>query len=98
MVGWLLDRCPPEYRSHDVLRRHPRALSRLCVHHCEATLDGARAAYAACRRELQGTIAPEALPEVMSALESEGARIAKTLREVRLVDDALAGTQWRPRL
>ena len=98
VVGWLLDRCPPEYRAHEVLRRHPRALARLAVHHCEATLEGARAAYATCRRELQGAVPPDVMPEVLASLEAEGARIASTLREVRLVDEALAGTRWRPRL
>ncbi len=98
VVPWLLDRCPPEYRSHDVLRRHPRALSRLAVHHSQATLDGARAAYANARRELADALPPESLVEVLAALESEGARIASTLREVQLVDEAVAGTRWNPRL
>jgi hypothetical protein len=98
VVNWLLDRCPPEYRSYEVLRRQPRALSRLAVHHCEATLTGARAAYASARRELSDAVPPQALPDVLAAIEAEGARLAATLREVNLVDEALAGMRWRPRL
>ncbi len=29
VVGWLLDLCPPDYRGHHVLRRHPVILARL---------------------------------------------------------------------
>ena len=24
VVGWLLELCPPDYRGHEVLRRHPK--------------------------------------------------------------------------
>ena len=65
VVNWLLDRCPPDYRAHDVLRRQPRALARLTVHHCAATLAGMREAYASARRELSHAIPPEAVPEVL---------------------------------
>ncbi len=98
VVSWLLDRCPPEYRSHEVLRRHARALSRLAVHHSRATLEGARGTYASARRELAETLPPEVISEVLAVLESEGARLAATLREVELVDEAIAGTRWQPRL
>src|SRR3954453_10283339 len=35
-VGWLLDICPPEFRSYPVLRRHDVVLARFAVLHVEA--------------------------------------------------------------
>ncbi len=97
-VGWLLDQCPADYRAHDVLRRHPEVLVRFASHHVESSLAGARAAYAGARRELGARIDPEVLDAALRALEAEGARLARAAREVALVEDALLGTRWRPRL
>ena len=44
-VNWLLDLCPPEYRSYTGLRRHVVVLARFAVLHVEAS-------QAACRRGL----------------------------------------------
>ncbi len=95
---WLLDQCPADYRAHDVLRRHPLVLARFASHHVEAALSGARAAYAGARRELGQRVDPETLAAALRALEEEGARLSRTSREVSLVEEALLGTRWRPRL
>src|SRR6476619_8168486 len=34
--AWLLDLCPPEYRTYPALRRHPVVLARFAVLHVEA--------------------------------------------------------------
>jgi hypothetical protein len=96
--AWLLDQCPPDYRSHDVLRRHPLVLARFAAHHVDAALEGARAAYAGARRELRDQVAPEVLEASLRALEAEGARLARASREVALVEEALQGTRWRAKL
>ena len=97
-VAWLLDQCPADYRGHEVLRRHPVVLARFASHHVTAALGGARAAYAAARRELGDRVDPETLDAALRALEAEGARLARAEREVALVEEALLGTRWRPRL
>jgi hypothetical protein len=97
-VPWLLDQCPADYRSHEVLRRHPEVLARFAAHHVESALEGARAAYAGARRELRDRVDPEVLDAALRALEAEGARLARASREVALVEEALQGTRWRPRL
>ncbi|MDA8434943.1 MAG: hypothetical protein M0Z98_03030 [Actinomycetales bacterium] len=97
-VPWLLDQCPADYRAHDVLRRHPEVLARFAAHHVDAALEGARAAYAGARRELRDRVDPEVLDAALRALEAEGARLARAAREVALVEGALRGTRWRPRL
>jgi hypothetical protein len=98
VVGWLLDLCPPEYRAHDVLRRHPVVLARLAALHAEATLGAARTAYAGARRELAGRVPPEAVEEALDMLSREGAHLASRAREVGLVEEALQGRRWRPRM
>ena len=35
-VAWLLDQCPPEYRTYPTLRRHAVVLARFAVLHVEA--------------------------------------------------------------
>jgi hypothetical protein len=97
-AAWLLDQCPSDYRAHDVLRRHPVVLVRFASHHVEAALAGARAAYAGARRELGERVDAEVLDASLRALEAEGARLARAAREVALVEDAMLGTRWRPRL
>ncbi|MBI1376431.1 MAG: hypothetical protein GC157_02965 [Frankiales bacterium] len=97
-VAWLLDQCPADYRGHEVLRRHPVVLARFAAHHVEASLAGARAAYAGARRELRERVEVDVLDAALRALEAEGARLARAAREVALVEDALLGTRWRPRL
>ncbi len=97
-LSWLLDQCPPDYRAHEVLRRHPLVIARFAAHHVEAALVGARAAYAGARRELGEHVAPEVLDSALRALEAEGARLARTARAVALVEEALHGSRWRPRL
>ena len=97
-TAWLLDQCPPDYREHDVLRRHPVVLARFAAHHVESALDGARSAYAGARRELHERVTPDVLDAALRALEAEGARLSRAAREVTLVEEALHGTRWRPRL
>jgi hypothetical protein len=81
-----------------VLRRHPEVLVRFASHHIEASLQGARAAYAGARRELGDRVDPETLDEALRALEAEGARLSRAAREVSLLEQAMQGTRWRPRL
>ena len=98
VTGWMLDLCPPEYRRHEVLRRHPVILARLAALHAEASLQAARTAYAGARRDLAGRVPPEAVEETLVALSKEGARLAAQVREVALVEEALQGRRWRPKL
>ena len=98
VVGWLLDVCPPEYRRHLVLRRHPVVLARFATHHVSASLAGARAAYAGARRELGDLVGADVVSAALLALEQEGARLAALEREVGLVEEALRGRRWAPKL
>ena len=98
MTGWLLDRCPPEARQSFTIRRHPLALAHVAAHHSEAVVAGQREAYRAARRELAGQLPAQSLAGVLTDLEGIGHDVVGTLREVRLVCEALQGRVWRPRL
>ena len=97
-VGWLFDLCPPDYRAHDVLRRYPLILARLAREHCLAGVEAARKGLATVRSDLAAAVPPEAIEATIGAYEREGARLAAAAASVVLVQDALEGRRWVPRL
>jgi hypothetical protein len=96
--GWLLDLCPGDYRAYEVLRRHPVVLARFAAHHVAGAIDAARRGTAAARTELRDVASPEVLAAAISAYEREGARLLATARAVGLVEEALRGRRYVPRL
>ncbi len=97
-VGWLLDVVPPDYRLHGVLRRYPVALAAMARYHSKACVDGARQGYRTARTELAGTLPPHAIDTVLAAYRKEGARLAATARAVALVERALRGEVFTPKM
>jgi hypothetical protein len=97
-VAWLLDLCPPDYRGHDVLRRHPAALARLAAHHVAAGLDAQRRATATVRADLAGRLDARATEEVLEVLDVEQVRLTEAQRAVALIEGALRGQRYVPRL
>jgi hypothetical protein len=98
VIGWLLDRGPDGLRGAKVWRQEPVALALVTQSHCEYELAGLRESYSAARRELDSRLSPEALANVLVAMEAAGAEAAEKLRQVSLVAEALAGKRWRARL
>ncbi len=96
--AYLLDHCPPDYRTEPVYRRHPLVLGWLAARQAQARLDAARAAYGSVRRELGDAVSPEVLSDTLRALEREGSRLLAQQRSVGLVADALRGSRYVPRL
>ncbi|GHE08013.1 hypothetical protein [Klenkia taihuensis] len=97
-VAWLYDLVPPEYRSHEVLRRYPVLLARFAGDHVTAGLEAARAGWRTVRVELAGELPPEAMEAAMTAYEREGTRLAAAAKGVALVGAALRGERWNPKL
>jgi hypothetical protein len=97
-VDWLLDVVPPDYRLHGVLRRHPVALAAMARHHTAACVEGARQGYRTARTELAEVLPPHALEAVLTAYRTEGHRLAATARAVALVERAIRGEVFPPRL
>lgn len=80
------------------MRDHPVILAFRARHDVASRLDGARAAYAAARAELVDQADPPEVASFLEALEAEGAHLVALQREVVLVEEALRGRRWRPRL
>jgi hypothetical protein len=97
-VGWLLDVVPPDYRLHGVLRRYPIALATMARHHSKACVEGAREGYRRARIELAGVLPPHAIDTVLAAYRKEGARLAETARAVDVVERALRGEVFTPKM
>jgi hypothetical protein len=97
-AGWLLDLCPADYRGHGVLARHPVVLARLAAYHVDAQLEGLRRATAGARADLAGQVAPQVVDEVLEALDVEEARLLRARHAVDLVEQAMRGRRYVPRL
>jgi hypothetical protein len=97
-VGWLLDVVPPDYRLHGVLRRYPVALATMARHHSRACVEAAREGYRTARTELADALPPQAIDTVLAAYRKEGARLAATDRAVGLVERALRGEVFTPKM
>ncbi len=98
VAPWLLDIGPPELRSYPVLRRHAVVLARFAAVHTEATLEALRRAVGEARTGLRDVVAPETVEQAVQAWEAEVARLVARRRAVDLVEQALRGRQFRPRL
>jgi hypothetical protein len=96
--SWLLDQCPPDYRLHEVLRRHPVVLARFTRWHVAASIDGHHRALGLVRDELAGLVEPDAVEASVVTLERELQRLRSLLPQVRAVENALQGSRPRPRL
>lgn len=94
---WLLDRLPPEYRTSE-LRKHPLSLSLAAGHHARANLEAARQTYRELRASLRDHVEPAEVDESLAALQAVASQFTRMVREMDLVDQALRGHVWRPRL
>ena len=97
-VGWLFDLCPPDYRAHEVLRRHPVVLARFAGGHVTAAVAAARAGLRTVRRDLRAVVGPEVVEAAVAAYDREGRRLVTVGRQVALVEAALRGERHVPRL
>lgn len=97
-VAWLLDQGPPEFRGYDATRHHPRFLVWLVGHHVHAQQEANRRATSTARRDLAHVLPPEAAPAVFDVLEREELRLRRVARAVDLLQQALEGRTFVPRL
>jgi hypothetical protein len=97
-TGWLFDQTPPDYREHDVLRRHPLVLAAFAELHVAAASAGIRDGLGRLRVELRADVPPEVVDAAVGALERAARRLERVERQVRLVRAALRGERYVPRL
>lgn len=96
--NWLLDICPPEYRSYPVLRRHLVALAWFAVLHVEASQAAVNRGLSEARSDLCEILEAEAVESVVQTWHRESARLLGERRAVGLVEEALRGRRFAPRL
>lgn len=97
-VTWLIDLLPPDYRRYGVLRRYPVALARMAREHVAGCLEGARQGFRTARLELAEAVPPHAIEAVLDAYRNEGPRMASLLRAIELVERALRGESFTPKI
>jgi len=97
-VAWLFDQCPPDYRGYDVLRRHPLVLARFAAAAVDGAITAADNGLRTIRAELSRRVAPETVEAAVAAYERERHRLRSARVAVDLVERALRGERWAPRL
>lgn len=97
-VAWLFDLCPPDYRAHDVLRRHPVVLARFAAGHVTSAVQAAREGLRTLRADLGAVLPPEVIEAALGAYDREGRRLVRTGRQIQAVEAALRGERFVPRL
>lgn len=97
-TAWLFDLCPPDYRAHEVLRRHPVVLARVAHHHVQAGIAAARTGLSRARHDLSDVTDVTTIEAAISMYEREGARLMAVARSLVLVEQALRGKRFARRL
>ena len=97
-TAWLLDICPPEFRSYQVLRRHDVVLARFAVLHVEACQAAVRRGLSEARSELRDVTDPDTVEAAVETWHREAARLLAERRAVGLVEEALRGRRFVARL
>ena len=95
---WLLDLCPADFRGYPVLRRHPLALAWLAGRHVEASRQAMATALSRGRAELSESLPPGVVVDVLQTVEREQARLLAAARAVGLIEQALRGHRYVPRM
>jgi hypothetical protein len=97
-VDWLLDICPPEYRSYPALRRHSVVLARFAVLHVEASQAAVRRGVSEARGELRDVADADVVEAAVDTWQAEDARLTGVRRAAALVEEALRGQRFVERL
>ena len=96
--AWLLDQAPPEFRSYRAVRHHPLLLVWLVGHHVRAQQDAVVLARSTARQDLSGDLPPEVAPQVFDVLDREELRLRRLARAVDLLEQAVRGKKFVPRM
>lgn len=97
-AGWLLDQCPADYRLYPGLRRHVVVLARFALLHVEAGQAACRRGLSEARGELRDVATDAEIDAAVETWQREEARLAGVRRAVGLVEEALRGRRFVPRL
>ncbi len=96
--AFLFDCCPADYRQYPVLRRHAVVLARFAAAHVAGQVQVGRDALGQTRASLGDVVAPHVVQEATWAWQEQDAALRRRLREVSLVEEALRGRIFLPKL
>jgi len=96
--AWLLDLCPPEYRTYPTLRRHVVVLARFALLHVEAGQAACRRGLSEARADLREVAEADVVEAAVQTWHAESARLLGIRRGVALVEEALRGRRYVARL
>ena len=96
--SWLLDLCPPEYRSYPALRRHAVVLARFAVLHVEAGQAAVNRGLSEARGGLREVADAMVVDAAVETFQRESARLLGVRRAAGLVEEALRGRRFVARL
>jgi hypothetical protein len=97
-VKWLLDICPPEYRSYRTLRSHEVVLARFAVLHVEACQAAVRRGLSEARSVLREVADLDTVEAAVEVWHAEAVRLSAERRAAGLVEEALQGRRFVARL
>ena len=97
-TAWLLDICPPEYRSYPVLRRHPVVLARFAARHVQAAQIAVNEGLSEARGTLGQVVDSDTVELAIATWQKEYARLLAERRAVELIEEALRGRRYVARL
>ena len=97
-VAYLFDCCPADFRAYLVLRNHPVVLAQFAHHFVEGQTRAMQDGLAAARTALREFVEPQVLEEATQAWLEQAARLARTRRAVALIEEALRGRRFGPKL
>ena len=81
-----------------MLRRQPLVLARFAATACDAAVAAADQGLRVVRTELRDRVAPEVVDDAVATYERERHRARTARQAVDLVERALRGERWVPRL
>jgi hypothetical protein len=97
-VSFLLDCCPPDFRRYRVLRNHPVVLARFAARFVDGQHRSTQEGLAEVRTSLQDQVPSQVIEEAAQAWLEQDAMLARTRRAVILVEEALRGRHFVPKL
>ena len=97
-IAYLLDCCPPDFRAYRVLRNHPVVLAQFATHFVNVQHEASQRGLADIRTSISEYVEAEVVEAATQAWLEQGARLARTRRAVALIEDALRGRVFIPKL
>jgi hypothetical protein len=97
-IAYLLDCCPADFRSYRVLRNHPVVLAQFAMHFVNGQQEASERGLADVRTSLNECVEPDIVESAAQAWLEQAARLVRIRRAVALIDEALRGRVFVPKL